>query len=793
MKNFRLFSFSFLHSGFVLTSMAQATDPYPSEKVYLHTDRLEYVAGDTLWYKAYIVEAKNHRPQPLSKVLYVSLLDAQGRFLHQHRLWIQSGTSVGQMALPDTLTGKQLQLVAYTRWMQNEPVDFFFRRTLRVWPRKTTPLVSSPAPVANSLQDLQFLPEGGHLVSGLQSRVAFKASDAAGRGCMVAGQIVDDNGEAIIDFESQHLGMGVFSFTPQPGRQYKAFVEIEGQRRSFLLPPALAQGYVMNVDNVIRKSHIQVAISTLYPLGGKLHLFAHIRGKLAFEAYLDGQKPTQVVLIPRDTLRQQGIVHLTLFDASNRPLCERLIFVNPTERPQLSFKTIQPTIQTSDSVHIEMAIDSAGHQIEVADLSVTVVNATQTQPTSEAVADIRSYLLLTSDLKGYVEKPNFYFDQKQKRAPLFLDLLMMTQGWRRFTWQDLLSDSLQKPTHPIEQSLTLTGRILNENNTAFGNMKFRLIFKSPQDIFVHTVSTDKKGAFRIENIDLQGSYEVTAVDERNNLRVGKVIFDSIPVRSDLFVTPQGEWQHEAAANESLILNDLKWQNLLKGWEGGIVLQEVLVKGAKVNPLERDSRRQLYGGKPDRSLIMNDDLASSMASRPVLELVASKIPGLSIARSAEPGADYKVSIRGRSAVMLLDGIQVPPSVIASLNPFELEVVDVLIDQAPVMGVSGGGGAINFLTKRGPSASLSSGKIKPTRVTGYESSRVFFTPNYKANPEVAQLESPPTLYWNPSIKLTNGKAMLNFATANLSAQYIVWIEGLTKAGTPLTGKLIIETKP
>ncbi len=773
---------------------AQTTDKYPNEKVYLHTDRLEYVVGDTIWYKAYLVEGRNHSLRSLSRVLYVSLFNEQGKALLENKLLLTDGTVAGQLALPDSLAGSTVQLVAHTNWMRNQPADFYFRRNLKIWQKSSLATVAPQKTLSNAVADLQFFPESGNLVAGLSSRVAFKATNAAGLGCAATGTLTDENGEVLLEFQSQHLGMGVFTFMPQPNKQYVAQITINGQAQRYNLPKALPQGYVMSVDNVINKKNIRVAISTNTPATGQLHLFAHLRGQLCFEAYLDASKTTHSLLIPQDTIKQQGIVHLTLFDAQSRPLCERLLFVNGGAAPQLVLKTARQRLHPTDSVTVEMQLDSAKTLINAAELSVTVVNTAQTTPNSPAIADIRSYLLLTSDLKGYIEQPNFYFDAQQKRAPLYLDYLLMTHGWRRFEWREILSDTTQKADYAIERSRTITGRILRENGSAFGNTKFKLIFKSPSDIFPVLLKTDKVGAFKIADFDIKGEYVVTAVEDGINQRPSQLVFDEPSAGASYAVLPNPAAAAETPPNPNLIANDLRWQNLLKGWEGGITLQEVKIKTQKSDPMKNDARRIMYGGQPDRTVLVDDNLAANFAGQSVLMMVTSRVPSVSLVKlgnGADPSPDYGIQIRGRAGILMLDGVQVTPSIVSSLNPFEIDRIDVLTDQAAVMGVAGGGGVINILTKRGP-GSGSAKKSKSGTVMGYEISRVFFVPNYKVSPELMQMDSPPTLYWNPRVRVQNGKAFVQFTTAKLPAQYAVWVEGLTTAGTPVTGALTIQTK-
>ena len=226
------------------------------EKAYLHLDKPVYAAGETVWLKAYVVEAGNHRPDTLSQVLYVDLLTPDQVLVRQQLLRITAdGTTIGNVLLPDTLAQGRYTVRAYTNWMRNTGPDSFFSQQITVWP---TPIPIEgatlsqrrprPADKPGARLTVQFFPEGGHLVAGLESTVGFKAVAANGRGVEVEGTIKDGRGQPVAAFRSQHLGMGRFQFTPQPGQTYLATVrEPGGAVLTLPLPAALPAGFTIKV------------------------------------------------------------------------------------------------------------------------------------------------------------------------------------------------------------------------------------------------------------------------------------------------------------------------------------------------------------------------------------------------------------------------------------------------------------------------------------------------------------------------------------------------------------------
>ncbi|WP_460502481.1 MG2 domain-containing protein, partial [Hymenobacter agri] len=216
------------------------------EKAYLHLDRPYYAAGETVWFRAYAVEADSHRPDTLSKVLYVDLMSAQRRVL-QRTLRLQAGQASGDFTLPDTLAAGTYQLRAYTSWMRNAGPDFFFARSLAVLGAGSPTQASETG--HPTTPDVHFYPEGGNLVAGMEGEVGFKAVDQRGHGIAVQGTVLDARGQTVALLKTQHLGMGSFQFTPAEGQQYRAVLTLPGGATTEVpLPCAQPAGYGLHVS-----------------------------------------------------------------------------------------------------------------------------------------------------------------------------------------------------------------------------------------------------------------------------------------------------------------------------------------------------------------------------------------------------------------------------------------------------------------------------------------------------------------------------------------------------------------
>jgi len=192
------------------------------EKVYLHLDKQNYSFGDTIWYKAYTVIGEHHQLSALSGVLYVELISPKDSLVTRQILPLISGIGWSDIPLSHTLKQGNYHIRAYTNWMRNAGPDYFYNQNIRIGgiPTETSPQKQT----TQASPDVQFFPEGGALVNGVRSRVAIKAVNGEGFGQDIKGVIEDNQGNIVADFASRHLGMGVFAFTPQSGKTYKAKV-----------------------------------------------------------------------------------------------------------------------------------------------------------------------------------------------------------------------------------------------------------------------------------------------------------------------------------------------------------------------------------------------------------------------------------------------------------------------------------------------------------------------------------------------------------------------------------------
>jgi hypothetical protein len=414
----------------------------PIEKVYIHTDRDTYLTGETVWLKGYIFNGHTQEADTSSGVLYADLVDINTKRVRlRTQLRATAGYAPGQLALTDSLPSGSYQLRGYTNFMRNYPDAYYFSKTLTILsaePNKTNAGVTQNA----TRPDVQFLPEGGQLVAGLTSRIAFKVLSASGAGMNTKGFVLDAKKDTVIGFATTHLGMGYFMLKPEATQTYTAYIYLaNGALVAYPMPAVRQQGVVMQVENQTNKDNVLVYVmhnKAISDTSATLTLVAQAKGDIIQVAKIPFSRKLAVVRLPRDRF-PEGIAQLTVFDETQKPVCERLVFIDKNEQMNVSVVADKPAYKNREQVTLTLTTTSSEGKPVPANLSLAAVDAQLAPEADSNGITIRSHLLLSSDLVGTVEQPDYYFNTDHKDRRLHLDILLMTQGWRRFAWADVLS------------------------------------------------------------------------------------------------------------------------------------------------------------------------------------------------------------------------------------------------------------------------------------------------------------------------------------------------------------------
>lgn len=354
-----------------------------------------------------------------------------------------------------------------------------------------TESISRSIPIVLNNIDLQFFPEGGDLVEALNGRVAFRALNEFGKPADISGKIYDSANREVADFTSFHMGMGAFEFVPKKGEMYHAKItQPEGIGKIYEVPVALPKGYVLNVEDIDKE---QIKTNIMAADAGMVSLVAQVRGKMFWASEVPVQPGNNVVRIPAERL-PAGVTQITLFDSKGIERAERLAFVNKHKNLNVKVKTNKQKYLPREKVEMTVEVtDDRGYPMP-AQLSLGVVNDQLLSFADDKSGNILSKMLLEYDIKEEIEEPAFYFDPKEEKAAQALDLLMMTAGWRRFTWAQVLSGNMPVLSHQAERA-EIGGFVYDG--------------WSGQPIAAAEISgqgwglrTDQKGAFNIRGVNL---------------------------------------------------------------------------------------------------------------------------------------------------------------------------------------------------------------------------------------------------------------------------------------------------
>ncbi|HZX73031.1 MAG TPA: hypothetical protein VFE57_01310, partial [Cyclobacteriaceae bacterium] len=366
------------------------------EKLFVHLDRSFYYSGETMWFKVYAVDGTLHKPLDISAVAYLEIVDLTNHAVLQTKIALHNGAGDGSLFLPSSLSTGNYLLRAYTRWMKNFDPDFYFQQSFSILNTLRKPDVASEP--ESPAFDIQFFPEGGNLVKGIKSKIAFRAIDKNGNGIGFRGAIVNVSNDTIVKFSPTKFGIGNFVFTPTESQGYKAVIKVaNGKVTSHQLPAINDSGYVISLTDSSNFIRLATFAKLSESTSGVVYLLVHARNQIAVS--VAGRLVQGKAVFPIDKkLLGDGINHLTIFNDEGKPVCERLYFKKPENSLVVTAASDKQQYDRRRKVIITLDAKSTNGKELPADFSLAVYrkDSLQTiQPTS-----ISQYLWLTSELRG---------------------------------------------------------------------------------------------------------------------------------------------------------------------------------------------------------------------------------------------------------------------------------------------------------------------------------------------------------------------------------------------------------
>jgi hypothetical protein len=782
------------------------------EKVYLHTDRETYYPGDDIWFKAYLVDASDRSLSDISKNLHVEIISPSSQIVDTRIVRIEEGLGKGDFMVPENLISGRYQIRAYTNYMRNFGDQLFFNKNITIINQKDAvkTFSDSTGPIKNKLE-LSFFPEGGSLVEGVPSIVAFKAVNANGTGCDVSGQIFSSTGEMISPFKSTCKGMGTFLLNSVKGISYYAVAKSgNGEEVRGEIPKSFPKGFALNISKN-KNNELAVTVRTnreTFSLIPDHHLALNVSARNLFlkKAEFRMKSLADRFILPTDDL-PDGIVMLTLTGMDSVPLCERLVYIQNEDEVKVKVETDKAEYNQRDSVSVKISLKVNSLNPQNAFLSLAATKNISSKSLSPFPTTISSWFLLESDVRGPVEDPSYYFDPSIPDRLKDLDLLLLTQGWRDFKWK------YSGTYWPPEDGFTVSGRIRKKfGDLPLKNSKVNIaIFKKGNPI-ISTVQTDTSGRFSLPGVELTGEAKlvVSATGENDRLR-GWVRMDSLvysPAETQTSISLSNSLLKNKPITISKSINDnipvqgnlnayLQYAEIKNSIKSKYKLSDTLAPGEVIITARRKDAPESPIARSHRILLTSDPDYEYTVT-PQME-VFNNLGQLIAFKLFHYGGTGMSGLAFNMPLILLDGMDVGWEGIQFLPVEWIERFDAVrpgSTAAMVWGEKAKGGVISVITKTG----VSTNYIAPVyhsvniRLTGYNEPRIFYSPKHHTTLESDyKPDLRTTIFWEPDIKVENNKEVfLNYFNADNPSKVKVVVEGITTGGIPVTGKTEYEVK-
>ncbi|MBR1469166.1 MAG: hypothetical protein IJ605_03525 [Prevotella sp.] len=818
---------------------------FPQEKVYLHLDNTGYFKDETLWFKAYVIRDDWQRASNLSGVLYVELVDPMGEVVQTHKLEIKEGQADGSMELKGLLNSGFYEVRAYTRYMVNWGNTGMFSRIIPVlnapqqegdWNDRTMDVFSFERrlPVnrekedeANKKMNVGFYPESGHLIAGLENRVAFAVTNQDGAHFETSGWL-EVNGQRVGNVETVREGRGIVAFTPGESRAVLHLKDEKGKERTFQLPKAEPDGCVL-AANTQDDSSIQITLEASAAYAKQeLGLIILQHGKVLDFRNLTIGNGKKELKIDKNTFGD-GVNQLSLITPNGDVIADRMVFVYPRKNAEkIEIKTENQYLKSYGKITLTAhSRPNTSFSLAVRDFE-TQINGWD--------ANAQSWLLLSSDLKGYIENANYYFEADDKEHRQSADLLMMVQGWRRYNLPKMMKANSFQLMQPREPQLMLDGRMYFPKKMAEEERKDIDLFITvvDQGRFSNAAQgqfkTYDEGRFTIPFSAFHGSRDVILRPETDG-DISKFEYainrwfspptrhiyrnETLPLPVDTPKISLG-WKEDSAAIKMgrreymLQMVEVKgerknrdpkawWYNENKALRTASIYYDCTTLNEQLRDKHQKSpdfikwlkqKNSFFGGNwgneyddnkggftVTRKRVQQQD-GIDYKRRPVIWFINNNFYCLSYAPPKLSEKDINLAYATWEGMTFPTSLNEVRSVYISEDPLAWQSRLLMPDLLPYRPVT------VFIYKQHKSTGyeyLRKG-IRSIVINGFDTPKTFESPNYTILPSLPDHRR--TLYWNPNVQTDKeGHASIEFYNNQNCRQIVISAEGITPDGSPI----------
>jgi len=793
MKKFSFTALVFLLAAFSLaaqkyeTALNNLTSQQQAEKIYIHYDKEYYVAGETIFFKAYLFS--EGKPSGVSNNLYLQFTDSKGGVVSTKKFPIMGAVAKGSISLPDSLPQGNYYLRALTPGMLNYEDAFIYTKDIFVFKPSAAVLKEN---TTSQNVSVQFFPESGHLVDGILTVVGFKAVDQWGTPVEINGVIHTDDGTTIASFKTFHDGIGKVQFKPQAGKKYTATVETVAGERTYLLPEVKESGINLKVQDEkggkkfqLSRSEKDKALFETVVLVAQINNHVVYENEITFEDY-----PSIVGHLVTDSL-PSGILHLTVFNKDGAPLAERLSFIDNQEYiGNAAINTIKITTEKRSENTFELNFMDAIQR----SCSVSITDASGNSFNDND--NIWSRLLLTSDLKGYVNNAAWYFTDRSDTTKQALDNLLLTQGWSRFDWTKILANQFPEKKYSDQPYLSITGKVMDEKgkeNLSGGKLN---IYLEAEDSTTqnYEAAINTAGAFSIDSLLFYGTakFFYAYTDTKGKARPALVFLNENPLQVVMTTVPPTITDNRVAKSA----NNLQAKDEVATRYGYVKsrldeikeLERVTVHAvSNKKPIDVVNEKYTTGvfRSPGKVNLDNINEPANDKSLNAVDYIKNSIQQIEIQNGGIVNRKNFSLVSGQKWAVGIFIDEAPASIFQLRLLRADDIALVKFYEAGFVGVGSNfpGGAVAVYTKERSNEDEKPDKLNFVEYKGYSISKEFYNPDYN-NKETKQplADNRTTIYWNPDVYTdTETKSIkLSFFNNDFSKKFKVVAEGFDARG-------------
>ncbi|PWG81316.1 TonB-dependent receptor plug domain-containing protein [Pararcticibacter amylolyticus] len=743
------------------------------EKIFVHTDRNSYLAGETIWFSIYYAEAYTNLPAKTSSVAYIELINSNKKPIMQSTIALNHGRGNGALYIPADLPSGYYTLRSYTNWMKNFSADFYFHKDIPVY--NTLREEAPPATQEKESYAIQFFPEGGNLVTNLSSNIAFKATDQRGKGFNFQAAVINSTNDTIVKFHSLESGLGSFNFRPKSGETYRVWAKsASGTVFSTSLPRVFEKGVVMLAKE--DGNSISLSVQSNTPVIKKFVLFVHSGQRIVFLDSLDAADIQKGFHVPVKMLGD-GISHFTLFSSDGKALCERLYFKKPENLLHIEVAADKDSYRTREKVQLKIG-QMLNNQPVKGNYSVSIYKSGTSSPSNE---NIETSLWLTSELKGKIDNADWYFNHATSAET---DLVMLTHGWRRFKWEDILQQTVPEHVYlPEIEGHIIRGRITNQVSHTYLPERKAFLSVPGQHPHFYTATSNSNGEVSFFTKNLLRTHELIAqTDSRTDSLAEIEIYQPYSENYADRSVPELNLREDTVA---LLAQSIAMQI-------GNIYHSKPPNGQPA----AENRHTPFYVNPDKVYILDDYVRFTTMEEVLREYVPEVL--ISSKKDAYHMRIYNTeagTFHDSTPLILIDGIPLfdEGNAITRIDPLKIQRLEIVANSY-LYGRNIFSGIASFFSYNGDLANYQlPKKAFVMDFSGFQQKREFYSPMYNGDSStfIRTPDYRTTLFWSADQRTDEqGKSELSFFTSDMDGKYTVDVQALSDDGKAGSAKFTIN---